>query len=53
MNKSMVESIEKLLLNKELDENSFVIEIQKVITDHQALKVKVNDSKLLKDILCL
>ena len=50
MNKSIIESIEKLLLNKELDENSFMIEIQKVITDHQALIVKVNDSKLLKDI---
>ena len=34
MNKSIIESIEKLVLNKELDENSFLIEIRKVITDH-------------------
>ncbi len=51
MNKSISESIEKLLRNKELDENSCLIEIQKVIANHQTLKVKVDDSKLLKDIL--
>ncbi len=50
MDKSISESIEKLLGNKDLDEQSCLIEIQKVITENLLAKVKIDDSKLLKDI---
>ena len=50
MDKLISESIEKLLVNKDLDEQSCLIEIQKVITEHLSAKVKIDDSKLLKDI---
>ena len=50
MDKLISESIEKILLNKEMDEQSCLIEIQKVITEHLSAKVKADDSKLLKDV---
>jgi replicative DNA helicase len=50
MNKSIIESIDKLLHNKSIDDNSRLMEIQRVITEQQTTKIKVDDSKLLKDI---
>jgi replicative DNA helicase len=50
MNKSIIESIEKLLHENTINEDSRLIEIQQLITHHQMLDSQISESKSFVDL---